>query len=223
MKQLLTLRRDRPRAGEGTNALIYRVAAFLLEYPDANLTDRLPALAAAVATLPEPARSDLGGLVDHLSQAPGGDEQAIGAEYVRTFDLDRRRALYLTYYAFGDTRKRGMAMLDFKSAYRQSGLELSDDELPDHLCVVLEFAATTDLAWGRELLLKHRAGLEVLRVALRDAGSPYAGALTAVCGTLPPLAGEEEKAIATLIAAGPPEEEVGLEPFAPPSYMGESR
>ncbi|CAM3265670.1 nitrate reductase molybdenum cofactor assembly chaperone [Occultella aeris] len=220
MKQLLTLRRDRPRAGEGTDALIYRVAAFLLEYPDANLADRLPALATAVGSLPDPARSDLGGLVDHLA---AGDDQAIGAEYVRTFDLDRRRALYLTYYAFGDTRKRGMAMLDFKSAYRQSGLELSDDELPDHLCVVLEFAATTDLAWGRELLLKHRAGLEVLRVALRDAGSPYAGALTAVCATLPPLAGEEEQAITTLIAAGPPEEEVGLEPFAPPSYMGDPR
>ncbi len=35
-----------------------------------------------------------------------------------------------------------MALLAFKRAYRAAGLEVSADELPDHLCVVLEFSAT---------------------------------------------------------------------------------
>ncbi|WP_066588103.1 nitrate reductase molybdenum cofactor assembly chaperone [Cellulomonas timonensis] len=207
------LRRGRARRtplDDGHRALVHRVAALLLDYPDAELLGRLPALRAAVGALPEPARSDLSGLVDHLAAAP---PQEAGAAYVETFDLRRRACLYLTYYAHGDTRQRGVALLAFKQAYRAAGLLLRDDELPDHLCVVLEFSATQDLAAGTALLLQHRAGLEVLRLALRDAGSPYAGALAAVCATLPPLAGNDRDAVARLVAQGPPDESVGLEPY----------
>jgi nitrate reductase delta subunit len=138
---------------------------------------------------------------------------------VDTFDHRRRCCLYLTYYAYGDTRKRGMALLRFKHAYRSAGLELRVDELPDHLAVVLEFAATGDAEQGRRLLLEHRAGVEILRLALADAGSPYVDVLRAVSATLPPLAGPDREAVARLVAAGPPAEEVGLQPFAPPEYL----
>ena len=66
------------------------------------------------------------------------------ADYVETFDTRRRHNLFLTYFAHGDTRKRGMALLRFKQTYLASGFELTDTELPDHLCVVLEYAATVD-------------------------------------------------------------------------------
>ncbi len=148
-------------------------------------------------------------------------EQAgvLAADYVATFDLRRRCCLYLSYYAYGDTRKRGVALLAFKRAYRQAGVELATIELPDHLSVVLEFAATTDLAAGRALLLEHRAGVELLRLALQDAASPYADAVAAVTATLPALRGDERQAVARLAAEGPPGEDVGLEPFAQPDLM----
>jgi len=38
--------------------------------------------------------------------------------------------------------------------------------------------------------------------------------LDAVCATLPEINAEDRRKIATLAAEGPPEEEVGLEPFA---------
>jgi nitrate reductase delta subunit len=116
-----------------------------------------------------------------------------------------------------------MALLAFKNAYRRAGMVLADSELPDHLCVVLEFAATVDPAAGAALLLDHRAGLEVLRLSLQDSGSPYVGALAAVCSTLPPLVGDEREAVIALALQGPPEEEVGLEPFAPREYLGAPR
>jgi nitrate reductase delta subunit len=119
-----------------------------------------------------------------------------------------------------DTRQRAIALLSFKEAYRTAGLELTDEELPDHLCVLLEFAATQDPETGLRLLLEHRAGLEVLRLALIDAGSPYAGALVAVCSTLPPLVGDERAAVARLAAQGPPDESVGVEPYALPDVRG---
>ena len=123
-----------------------------------------------------------------------------------------------TYFAHGDTRKRGMALLRFKQTYLASGFELDDAELPDHLCVVLEYAATVDQARGRDLMLDHRAGLELLRLSLHDLGSPWASLIDAVTATLPPLRGDERDAVRRLAAEGPPEEEVGLAPFAAPQF-----
>jgi nitrate reductase molybdenum cofactor assembly chaperone NarJ/NarW len=185
-------------------ALTHRIAALLLDYPTAELVAQVPDLRAVAPT------RAFDPLLDHLEGAP---LTALTAEYVDTFDLRRKVCLYLTYYAYGDTRERGMALLAFKRAYRASGLEVSPDELPDHLCVVLEFSATEDVEAGTRLLLEHRAGLELLRLALVDRGSPWAAALTAVCSTLPALRGDEREAVARLAAEGPPGERVGLEPY----------
>jgi nitrate reductase molybdenum cofactor assembly chaperone NarJ/NarW len=197
--------------------VVYRMAALLLEYPDEELIDRLPALRKAASTLHGPFRSPLETLIQHLGDTALPE---LAADYVSTFDLRRRCCLYLTYYAYGDTRKRGMALLTFKQAYRAADVELTADELPDHLCVLLEFAATADAEAGMRLLLEHRAGLELLRLALGDAGSMYVEALNAISATLPSLAGSDREAVARLAAEGPPGEDVGLEPFAPPDYMG---
>jgi len=139
-------------------------------------------------------------------------------EYVETFDNRRRCNLFLTYFAHGDTRKRGMALLRFKQAYLQAGFVLDDAELPDHLCVVLEFAATVDQGLGRDLMLDHRAGLELLGLSLRELRSPWVHLIDAVTATLPPLRGDERDAVRRLAAEGPPEEEVGLAPFASPQF-----
>ena len=79
-------------------------------------------------------------------------------------------------------------------------------------------AATIDRTLGRDLMLDHRAGLELLRLSLRDMDSPWASLLEAVTATLPPLRGEERDAVRRLAAEGPPEEEVGLAPFAQPQF-----
>ena len=46
------------------------------------------------------------------------------ADYVETFDTRRRHNLFLTYFAHGDTRKRGVALLRFKQTYLRSGFVL---------------------------------------------------------------------------------------------------
>jgi nitrate reductase delta subunit len=98
-------------------------------------------------------------------------------------------------------------------------MTLSDAELPDHLAVMLEFVASGNTASGRALIAEHRAGLELLRLALIDAGSPWRWVLESVSATLPALRGEEHEAVARLAADGPPEEQVGLAPFAPREYI----
>ena len=187
----------------------------LLDYPSEELLGHVALVRSASRALPERLGERLRGFADHAERTPLPDLQA---EYVETFDTRRRCNLFLTYFAHGDTRKRGMALLRFKQAYLAAGFAMTDEELPDHLCVVLEFAATGDQAAGRQLILDHRAGLELLRMSLRDLGSPWAGVVEAVTGTLPPLRGDEVEAVRRLAAEGPPEEEVGLTPYATPGF-----
>lgn len=182
-------------------------ASWLIGYPDDEVVDRLELLARLIDTLPDPIAADLRQTLTGLRDA---DLQTIRSEYVETFDTRRRGCLYLTYFTNGDTRKRGMALLEIKQTYQEAGLDVSDDELPDHLAYVLEFGAAHDLHRGVSLLLTNRAGLELLRIHLQDTGSPWAGVLRAVCATLPPLDGDDVKAVERLITEGVEEEHVGL-------------
>ena len=195
-------------------------ASLLLGYPDSGLYDRLPLLRDAAARLPEAAGAPLLRMVEHVQQT---DQDQAERSYVDLFDLRRRNCLFLTYYAYGDTRKRGMALLRFIHAYKTAGFTLVGDELPDHLSVVCEFAAVADMASGLRLLAEHRAGLELIRLALSELGSPYADALDVVRAVLPDLAPRDLERALELARTGPPEEAVGLEPFAPPEYMGATR
>jgi nitrate reductase delta subunit len=188
----------------------WQAASLLLGYPDEELVGRLDLIEEAAGRLPERVGEPLRACVVHLRETP---LTALEEDYVDTFDNRRRHNLFLTYFAHGDTRKRGMALLRFKQTYLASGFELTDTELPDHLCVVLEYAATVDHEQGRRLILDHRAGLELLRISLTEAGSRWAGAVEAVTATLPPLRGDEMDAVRRLAIDGPPAEEVGLTPY----------
>jgi nitrate reductase delta subunit len=209
----------RPRTKAGLSAeqltIAWQSASLLLDYPSEELLEHLALVRSASRALPHRLADPLRAFADHVERTSLSDLQA---EYVETFDTRRRCNLFLTYFAHGDTRKRGMALLRFKQAYLAAGFEVTDEELPDHLCVVLEFAATGDRAAGRQLMLDHRAGLELLRMSLRDLGSPWVGVVEAVTGTLPPLRGDEVEAVRRLAAEGPPEEEVGLTPYATPGF-----
>ena len=115
-----------------------------------------------------------------------------------------------------------MALLQFTAAYRAAGFELTAGELPDHLAVLCEFTAAVPEP-GRDLFRRHRAGLELLRTALADAASPWLPVADAIRAVLPEPAPRDLRRALDLARAGPPAEEVGLEPFAPPEYMGGRR
>lgn len=205
---------------DDARAAALQAASLLLGYPDDRLLEQLPLLEALSTQLPAEAAQPLARIVTYLRATPRADAEG---SYVDTFDLRRRCCLFLTYYAFGDTRKRGMALLRFTSTYKAAGWELVSDELPDHLSVVCEFAATADLHAGLALLAEHRAGVELIRMALADLGSPYVDVLDLLRAALPEAAPKDLENALELARTGPPEEEVGLEPFAPPEYMGARR
>lgn len=199
---------------------VWQSASLLLDYPSIDMAERLDAVREAAATLPTDVREPLLDCAERLGRVPVEELQS---DYVATFDSRKRNNLFLTYFAHGDTRKRGLALLRFKQTYAQSGVEIDEStaagaELPDHLCVVLEFAALVDPEVGRGLMIDHRAGLELLRLSLEAEKSAWAGAVAAVTATLPVMDVEGMDAVRRLAAEGPPEEEVGLSPYETPMF-----
>lgn len=142
------------------------------------------------------------------------DPDALARHYVEMFDLRRKSSLYLTYYLHGDTRRRGAALLTLAQRYRAAGWDTDGRELPDHLPVVLEFAALSGPGPGEAPLRQHRRGLQLIHRSLTDAASPYRHVLAALLALLPAPTEADLKAVAELAAQGPPGEAVGLDPYA---------
>ncbi|MEU1022529.1 nitrate reductase molybdenum cofactor assembly chaperone [Streptomyces sp. NPDC005904] len=188
---------------------VHQAAALLLGYPDTRWPERLDAVTAALEPLPGP---DVALLLRFCATVRDTAPLTLAARYVTTFDRSRRRCLYLTYYTDGDTRRRGTNLARLKALYRDHGWQPPEDELPDFLPLMLEFAARAPQA-GTRLLAEHRPGLELLRLALTDHHSPYADIVEAVCHTLPGPGPATREAALRLARGGPPTEAVGLLPF----------
>ena len=86
----------------------WALLSYLLRYPGTEVAAASEELASEVASLPDgPAKPPLERFIASRHNSPTD----LAAHYVDTFDLRRRASLDLTYYAHGDTRERGMAML----------------------------------------------------------------------------------------------------------------
>ena len=168
-----------------------RALALLLSYPDARVRELLPALAAAIdeeAALPAQRRSEIRALALEMQLA---DPIAVEARYVELFDRGRSTSLHLFEHVHGDSRDRGPAMVDLVKHYEAAGLFFDGKELPDHLCVVLEFGSTQPPAQAREFLGEVAHILQALFTALRQRESAYA---SLVAGVLE-LAGQKAEAV----------------------------
>ncbi len=191
--------------------IVWQAASLLLAYPDAEQEQRLALIETAIGALDPELRLPLAAAVDHLRSLPLIEASV---QYAEVFDWKRRRTLFLTYYTAGDTRNRGMALLAFSDMYRAAGVIPPTRELPDHLAVLLEFAATVDEAAGYDQLRKHRTPIDMLHDGLLRASPIYAGVIAAVSATLPPATAADLQEARRLAMQGPPVESVGLEPFA---------
>lgn len=186
---------------------VHMLASLLLDYPDAQWFGRLDIFEAHAVALPVAIADPLQRFLHRAREAGASDWQQ---RYVTTFDLKRKCSLYLSYYATGDTRRRGTALVTFLDAYRAAGWEFDAAELPDYLPAVLEFSARSQSDVADAVLAAHREGIEVLRAALEGMDSPWADVVRAVTLSLPKVDQRIRERVLALVNEGPPTETVGM-------------
>jgi nitrate reductase delta subunit len=191
----------------------------LLSYPDQRLLEAEAELGHAIgALLPSKQK---GAITQFWAYWQSASPTERAQRYVETFDLESRCSLYLSFYLQGDKRQRGVSLLRLKRLYAAAGFILEGKELPDSLPVILEFAELAPSGYGEAILAEFRPALEALRASLHELSNPYAHLLDALCLGLPRLSLLEAERVQRIIRDGPPSEQVGLEPFAPPEVVPE--
>ncbi|MBJ7511748.1 nitrate reductase molybdenum cofactor assembly chaperone [Brevundimonas sp.] len=169
-------------------ALTYRALALLLSYPTADVQAAAPAIMDAIRSegmVPAPIVGALEKLVRKLEREDLFDLQE---GFVHLFDRTRSLSLNLYEHIHGESRDRGQAMAALVELYRSYGLELTANELPDHLPVFLDFLSTLPEEEAASLLGEGAHVLAALTERLHKRESPYRavfGALTAMTGAVP--------------------------------------
>ena len=190
------------------NRYSLRALALMLGYPDAALRTNLPQLIEAIdaeGIVPAARRLELRALASELARM---DPMEVEARYVETFDRGRATSLHLFEHVHGDSRDRGPAMVDLAQTYEKAGLLMGPDELPDHLCVVLEFASTQPPKLASDFLGEMEHILTAIFSALLKRESPYATIVAAVLE----LAGQKVQAVP--VVADEAMDEAWVEPMA---------
>lgn len=193
-----------------------KLASVLLQYPSAEAQQEIRSLERSELRGIGGKRGQLEAFVRWYADTDLGE---LERTYVETFDFAKQRSLHLTYHLHGDRRQRGIALLRLKQAYESAGYELVATELPDYLPLMLEFASFAADSTGRKLLDEHRVAIELVWASLGRDQSPFAVLFDLVVDGLPSLTSRQLGRLKRLAAEGPPTEQVGLEPFAPPEVM----
>lgn len=161
---------------------LYKILSVLLEYPDQELIDHLPELHSEIDTCLDMDDAERVAMRQFLAHLQGTPLTTLQADYVQTFDLTAEHSLHLTHHLFGDDKNRGPALIDLGELYKDYGVEVVTNELPDYLPLILEFAAYLDDSEASVFLADANKVLGVLADNLNIAGSPYAALLSIVEG-----------------------------------------
>ena len=154
-------------------ATILKALSALLTYPTAELQQAAGEISEVIDTsiaVPGRVRSQLHTLLMELAS---GDLYDLQERYVLLFDRTRSLSLHLFEHVHGESRDRGQAMIDLKSLYENSGLEIGAAELPDFIPLFLEFLSTQPAAEAGDLLGQPAHIFSALAERLRKRKSSY--------------------------------------------------
>jgi len=157
---------------------ILAVASVLLGYPDDDLCQARSQIAQVLDSLPSSHPKTR--LVEFTRWWVDADPDQLRQDYVATFDTRRGCALYVTYASCRDTALRGPALHAMKQLYRANGFQPAEDELPDYLPTVCQFAALAPIEGALEALGYSYEGVREIHDGLIAQKSPYALVLDAI-------------------------------------------
>ena len=158
----------------------FKVLSALLSYPTPEMKAGVPEMRAVLDSeglLPEKQRASVGRLIGEIESRDIYDLQE---RYVLLFDRTRSLSLHLFEHVYGESRDRGLAMVDLAQAYEQHGLMIAANELPDLLPLFLEFLSALPPEEARNWLGQTVHIIGAFRQRLRKRKSPYAAVFWAI-------------------------------------------
>lgn len=158
---------------------VLSVLSHLLDYPSAEFVAAKTELNAIVnaSSLSASKQSELCRFIDNQCNKDLMDWQA---EYDGLFERGRALGLWLFEHVHGESRDRGQAMVDLIEQYKQAGLELSQNELPDYIPLFLEFLSTQGEDNAKQWLSEVEHILALLQCRLEKRESDYAVVFSAL-------------------------------------------
>ncbi len=160
----------------------YRVLSALLTYPTPGLVAALPAMKEALDREGALAPAERDALMPLLSELSATDIYDLQARYGELFDQSRSLSLHLFEHVHGESRDRGQAMVSLLERYREAGLELAANELPDFLPVFLEYLSQLGAEEAVAELADAVGVIAAIGGRLEKRHSPYAAVLAALQG-----------------------------------------
>ncbi len=159
---------------------IYKLLSTLLDYPNQELVEHIPELGEFVTQNHEIDSAERDALQNFLTHLQSMSLTELQAEYVQTFDMTAEHSLHLTHHLFGDDKNRGPALIDLGELYKDYGVEVVTNELPDYLPLVLEFVAYLDDNEATVFLSDAKKVFAILTENLQKANSSYAALLSII-------------------------------------------
>jgi nitrate reductase delta subunit len=151
-----------------------QAVAVLLHYPGQEAQEHAGTIGELLGGRPELSVADRDGLEALCQRLRDVDLLQQEADYVETFDHSNKVSLHLFEHIHGESRDRGPAMVELRMAYREQGLELDANELPDYLPLFLEFCAQLPETEARDWLSDISHVLQRIHVRLYQRDNRYA-------------------------------------------------
>lgn len=152
-----------------------KIFSCLLDYPTEDLWQAKDELISEISVLNDDElasgqKTQLIEFIDHYFSMSLLDAQAM---YYQTFDIGNMTSLLLFEHVHGDSRDRGQAMVDLIERYKEQGIGLSVNQLPDYLPLFLEYLSLLPKAECQKWLGNIALILRLIALRLEKKNSTY--------------------------------------------------
>lgn len=151
----------------------FKIMGLLLTYPSEELQLNMNELKTALqqeGTLPSKLEK---ALIKFMDQLAGRNLLKAQEDYVALFDRGRGHSLYLFEHIHGESRERGPAMVDLIEHYKEKGMMMTGEELPDFLPLFLEYLSVCPPEGAQESLGEVVHIIAAIGAKLKKKGSGY--------------------------------------------------
>lgn len=152
----------------------YKIFSTLLSYPNDELKNSINSTQEILKNEKILSDSSLKSMDEFIFYIKKNNLLFLQESYVSIFDRQKHFSLYLFEHIHGDSKERGMAMIDLNDLYKKSNFEiLKQNELPDFIPVFLEYLSLISKEQASLLLGEIINIITTLRIRLNVIKSPY--------------------------------------------------